>query len=69
MKRMALKACQNGLRRLLAGVVALMLMPGDGVLVAQPQDSSQGQDSSQETGSEASARATRFSGCTDCTLS
>ncbi len=48
MKRMALKACQNGLRRLLAGVVALMLMPGDGVLVAQPQDSSQGQDSSQE---------------------
>src|SRR5579871_5376277 len=48
MKRMALKACQNWLRRLSAGVIALMLVPGDGVLVAQPQDSSQGQDSSQE---------------------
>ena len=54
MKRMALKACQNGLRRLLAGVVALMLMPGDGVLVAQPQDP-QGQDSVSGGGSEASA--------------
>ncbi len=48
MKRMALKACQSGLRRLSACVVALVLMPGDGLLMARPQDSPQEQDSSQE---------------------
>jgi len=50
MKRIALKGCQKGLKRLLAGVVALVLMPGDGLLLAQSQeqDSSKPQNSSEE---------------------